>query len=94
MIYDSAYAVTDMRADTRSMKTIRELRDERGWSRLALAGHVGVDPMTIAKWEWGIHVPSLRQARAIAAALGVSMDDIDYERPYEAKHDDSAKPQD
>ncbi len=59
------------------MKTIRELRTERGWSQLELANRVGVTPSTIYNWERGRFEPKALQLRAVARALGVGSDDIE-----------------
>lgn len=58
------------------MKTIRELREERGWTQLELAVKVGVTPSTVWSWEKGRYEPRASQLRAIAETFGVSMDDI------------------
>ncbi len=59
------------------MKTIRELRTERGWSQLELANRAGVTPSTIYNWERGRFEPKATQLRAVARAFGVSSDDIE-----------------
>ena len=58
------------------MKTIRELRDGRGWTQLELANKLEVTPATVYNWERGRYEPSASKLRAIAQAFGVSMDDI------------------
>ncbi len=58
------------------MRTIRELREERGWTQLELANKLGVTPATVYNWERGKYEPRASQFRAIALAFGVSMDDI------------------
>ncbi len=58
------------------MRTIRELREARGWTQLRLAIEVGVTPVTVYNWERGRYEPKASQFRALARALGVSMDDI------------------
>lgn len=58
------------------MKTIRELRVERDMTQLELAVATGVTPSTIYNWETGRSIPGVEQFRAVAKALGVSMDDI------------------
>ena len=63
------------------MKTIRQLREERGWSQRELARRVGVSNVAIWYWENGERVPGANQLRAVAATLSVSMDDIDFARP-------------
>lgn len=66
-------------------KTIRTLRDERGWTQLELGNVIGVTPVTVYNWERGQHMPTAIQLRALARAFGVSMDVIDFEGPVEAK---------
>lgn len=58
------------------MKTIRELREERGWTQLDLAVRLGVTPATVYNWERGRHEPKVRQLRAIARTFDVCMDHI------------------
>ena len=65
------------------MKTIKELREERGWTQLQLGNKLGVTPVTVYNWERGRHVPTAAQVRALARAFGVSMDDIDFEGPHQ-----------
>lgn len=57
-------------------KTIRELRNERGWSQNELAVKIGVTPATVYNWERGKFEPTASKFRAVALAFGVSMDDI------------------
>lgn len=58
------------------MQTIRELREARGLSQFKLAIQVGVTPASIHQWESGKNAPGAARLRALAAALGVKMDDI------------------
>ncbi len=58
------------------MKTIRELREKRGWTQLELAIKLGVTPVTVYNWERGKYEPKVSQFRALARAFGVSMDGI------------------
>ncbi len=58
------------------MRTIRELRREKGWSRFELALKLGIDKSTLAKWEQGKFEPRASQLRTMASMFGVSMDDI------------------
>lgn len=67
------------------MKTIRELRDERGWSQFELAVKIGVTPTAISAWERGAYEPRAGQLRKMAQAFSVSMDDIAFESPAEGK---------
>ncbi len=58
------------------MKTIRELREEHGWTQLELAVKLGVTPLTVYNWERGRHEPTTSKLRAIAQVFGIRMDDI------------------
>ncbi len=58
------------------MRTIRQLRDERGWTQLELAYRLRVTPVTIYNWERGRTEPRVSQFRQLARLFGVSMDDI------------------
>jgi transcriptional regulator with XRE-family HTH domain len=58
------------------MRTIRELREERGWSQFELAGRIGVTPSAVYNWERGKNEPRLSQLRALARAFGVPMDEL------------------
>jgi transcriptional regulator with XRE-family HTH domain len=58
------------------LKTIRELREARGWTQLRLAIELGVTPVTIYNWERGKYEPKVSQFRALAGIFGVSMDEI------------------
>jgi transcriptional regulator with XRE-family HTH domain len=58
------------------MPTIRQLREERGWTQLHLAIQLGVTPVTIYNWERGNSEPRVTQFRQLARLFGVSMDDL------------------
>ena len=58
------------------MRTIRQLREARGWTQLELAYRLGVTPVTIYSWERGRTEPRVSQFRQLARLFGVSMDDI------------------
>ena len=53
---------------------IREARQRKGWSQTELARVSGVGRSLIANVEHGRKSMSLKSARAIARALGVSID--------------------
>ena len=59
-----------------NMKTIRQLREERGWTQLELANRLKVTPATVYNWERGRYEPRASQIRQIAQIFGVSMDVI------------------
>ncbi len=67
------------------MKTIRALREERGWTQLELAFKLNVTPATVYNWERGRYEPKASQLRALARVFGVSMDEIDFESVMEGK---------
>ena len=58
------------------LKTIRELREERGWTQLKLANEVGVTPSAVYTWESGRNEPRIQQLRDLARVFGVRMDEI------------------
>ncbi|MCC6943057.1 MAG: helix-turn-helix transcriptional regulator [Thermomicrobiales bacterium] len=60
-------------------KTIRELREGKGWTQAELAFHLGVTPSTVYNWERGTYEPKALQVRAMAQLFGVSMDAIAFE---------------
>jgi transcriptional regulator with XRE-family HTH domain len=67
------------------MKSIRELREERGWSQFELAVQAGVTPGTVGNWERGKTEPRATQLRRLAKVFGVPMDEIDIAEPEEGK---------
>jgi transcriptional regulator with XRE-family HTH domain len=69
------------------MQTIRELREQRGWTQMELAVQIGVTTTTISAWERGMYEPRASQLRALAEAFGVRMDEIDTIRPVEEGKD-------
>ncbi len=58
------------------MKTIRQLREAKGWTQLELSHRVGVTPSTIYNWERGRFKPRVEQLRELAGVFGVRMDDV------------------
>jgi transcriptional regulator with XRE-family HTH domain len=60
------------------MKTIRELREAKGWSQAELAHRAQVSPSTVYNWESGRFEPKATQLRRVALALGASMDTINF----------------
>ena len=57
-------------------KTIRELRQERGWTQFELAVKLGVQPGTIANWERGRTRPRVTELKRLAQLFGVWMEEI------------------
>ncbi len=58
------------------MKTIRELRQERGWSQHELGVRLGLTGATIYNWERGKYEPTVSTFRKVARVLGVPMNQI------------------
>ena len=59
------------------MKTIWELRRERGWTQFDLALAVGVQPQTVYLWESGRRQPKVAQMRKLGQVFGICSDEID-----------------
>ena len=59
------------------MRTIRELRQERGWSQYELALRVGVHPQAVYLWESSRRTPQVPQLRALGQVFGLCSDEID-----------------
>jgi DNA-binding XRE family transcriptional regulator len=69
------------------MKTISELRRERGWTQFDLALEVGVQPQTVYLWESGRRQPQVTQMRKLGKVFGICSDEIDLtpvREPYRA----------
>ena len=58
------------------MKTIRQLRQERGWAQLEVVIRLGVTVSTISLWERGLRVPTLFNQNCLARLFGVRVKDI------------------
>ena len=58
-------------------KTIRQLRDERGWSQFELAVKIGVTPQTVLNWEHGRREPKASQFKLLGLVFGVPLEQID-----------------
>jgi transcriptional regulator with XRE-family HTH domain len=61
----------------RTIKTIRQLREERGESQMQLAAAIGVTSKEIADWEMGKAEPTISRLRALTEHFGVRDDQID-----------------
>ena len=68
------------------MKTIRALRQERGWTQFELALAVGVQPQTIYLWESGRRLPQVMQMRKLGDVFGLCSDEIDLGPPAHHYH--------
>lgn len=58
------------------MKTLRQLREERGLSLRQMADATGIDHMAIHHWENDRHMPRADQLRRLAEFFAVSSDSI------------------
>ncbi len=56
------------------MSQLGELRRQRGLTQEEVARRVRVSTRTVAAWESGAATPRQRNARALAKALGVTLD--------------------
>jgi transcriptional regulator with XRE-family HTH domain len=61
------------------VKTIRALRQARGWTQFELALKVGVQPHSVYLWESGRRMPQVPQLRKLGVIFGMCSDDIDLE---------------
>jgi transcriptional regulator with XRE-family HTH domain len=61
------------------MRTIRELRQERGWTQYELAVKVGVHPQAVYLWESGRRTPQVPQLRKLGQLFGMCSDEIELE---------------
>jgi transcriptional regulator with XRE-family HTH domain len=59
------------------VKTIRALRQERGWTQFELALKVGVQPQAVYFWESGRRTPQVPQLRRLGQIFGMCSDEID-----------------
>lgn len=57
-------------------RTIRELREERGESRAALAAALGVTSEEVVEWEMGRAEPTISRLRSLTEHFGVRDDQI------------------
>lgn len=74
------------------MKTIRELRQEHGWTQYELAMKVGVHPQAVYLWESGRRTPHVPQLRKLGGLFGMCSDDIELERLPAADRHVAASP--
>ena len=58
------------------MKTIRQLRQEQGWTQFELALRVGVQPQSVYLWESGRRMPQAPQLRKLGQLFGICSDEI------------------
>jgi DNA-binding XRE family transcriptional regulator len=71
------------------MKTIRKLRQERGWTQYELALKVGVHPQAVYLWESGRRTPQVVQMRKLGQVFGMCSDEIDLEHVEAPRADET-----
>lgn len=60
---------------------VARARTERGWTQERLAEAIGIEPVTLSRWETGDRALSISALAAIADKLGVGLGDLlDVER--------------
>ena len=59
-----------------SKKTLRELREARGWTQASVAVQVGVQPNIVSRWERGVGAPRFHNLNRLAAVFGVGIDEL------------------
>ncbi len=62
--------------DRHPKQTIRQLRQERGWTQQDLADRLGTHVMTVSRWEQGQVRPIWRYRRRLAELFGMKVGDI------------------
>ena len=60
---------------------LQKARKQRGFSQQQLADELGVSRQTISKWELNETQPELSQARKLAEALHLSLDELTHYDP-------------
>ncbi len=68
-------------------KTIRQLRQERGWSQADVAGRLRLTTSTVANWESGHRVPTAHNLQRLAALFGVPVEAIAVGPPAQPPQD-------
>ena len=59
-------------------KTIRQLREERGWSQQDLADQLGVIHSMVQKWELGQRFPHPMTRWRLAELFGIGVSEITF----------------
>lgn len=59
-------------------RTIKELREAKGWTQFELAAKVRVRPESVARWETGRAHPYGKNLEDLATALGVAVGEIEF----------------
>ena len=56
--------------------TIKELREQRGWSHQALATKLHLNKKTVGDWEAGLSSPSAKSIVGIVKLFGITADSL------------------
>lgn len=64
---------------------IRKKRRELGWTQAKLAERMDVSYQAVSKWEKGLSMPDAALLPALAAALGVTLDELMGSKPEKQK---------
>jgi len=62
--------------DRQPQQTIRQLRQERGWTQHLLAACLAVHHTTVSQWERGVRRPDWRYKPRLALLFGVPVEAI------------------
>ncbi len=55
---------------------LRYLRHQKGWTQSCAGDAIGVDPVTIRRWELGIFSPSSKKILQVAEAYGLEVSEL------------------
>ncbi len=61
---------------TRTKLRLRQEREQRGWSQEKVAGELGVDRVTVSRWERGISVPYPYYRAKLSALFGKDVQEL------------------
>lgn len=68
---------------------LRSLRRQKGWTQSRAGEEVGVDAVTIRRWELGLFSPSRNRIAQVAEAYGVEVSEL-FDASESAEHNDSS----
>ncbi len=67
------------------MTKLQKARKDKGFTVIQLAQKVGLDPSTVNRIERGVQECNRDKARDLAAALGVDVLDVIFNKPHEER---------
>lgn len=74
-----------MQFEVNAMTKLQKARKDKGFTVIQLAQKVGLDPSTVNRIERGVQECNRDKARDLAAALGVDVLDVIFNKPHEEK---------